>query len=352
MPFRTTLALRPLALLALAVLATGCLSPLKKQSADLATATTPVVEQASAAYRAANALYDTTVDYQAVRAFDRKQPVYNPREIGVLLPEKDLQIRLKVLQAFQLYVQNVVAITNGTDSPALQAASKSVGNNLTGLSNDLAPTIEASFGIATTTSSTASATAVTTTDATVTTAAGSSSAVTSATTTTATTTTSALPPPVTPAIRAGIATAADALGQFLVQRKIRRELPAIVEKMDPHLRTLCDLLESDIDILQNRERRDYDTLLDDETLFIRTSPTLSAEDRRNEIVKLPAIVRQQRQADQQLTTLRASIEKLYLTHHALATVAQGNNPESLKDKLGELEAAGGNLGTFYTSQAK
>jgi hypothetical protein len=52
------------------------------------------------------------------------------------------------------------------------------------------------------------------------------------------------------------------------------------------------------------------------------------------------------------STLRASIEKLYLTHHALATVAQGNNPESLKDKLGELEAAGGNLGTFYTSQAK
>jgi len=342
---------RSLPLLALVVAVTGCLSPLKKQSAALATATTPVVDQATAAYRAANALYDTSVDYEAVRVFDRQQPVYNPRDIGVLLPEKDIQIRVKVLEAFQLYVQNVVAITNGTDSPALDAASNSVGANLTGLSNDVAPAIETAFGIATTASSTKTATTATTTNSTVTNAVGTNSSVTSATSTVATTTTSALPPPVTPEIRAGIGTAVNALGQFLVQRKIKQELPGIIAKMDPQLKTLCELLESDIDILKDRESRDYDTLIDDETLFIRTSPTLSPEDRRNEIMKLPAIVRRQRQADQQLTALHASIVKLYLTHHALVAVAQGNNPESLKDKLGDLEAAGSNLGTFYSSQA-
>jgi hypothetical protein len=332
--------LKAIPLLGLAVWLTGCLSPLQKQTAALSAATAPVVDQASAAYRAANVLFDTTVDYQAVRAFDRTSPVYNPKTIGVLLSERDIKVRLKILQALQVYVHDLAAMTGGADTPALDAASKSVGNNLTGLSNDVAPSFEASFGIANTTSSKSSAIINSTT----TTAAGSVSS----TTTSATTTTSALPP-ISPAARNGISTAADALGQFLVQRKIKRELPGIIIKMDPQIKTLCELLESDISILQDRERRDYDTLIDLQTLFIRTSPGLSPEDRRNEIMKLPVIVRQQRNADTQLTVLRASIGKLYLTHHALAAVAQGNNPTSLKEKLGELEAAGDNLGTFYSS---
>jgi len=47
--------------------------------------------------------------------------------------------------------------------------------------------------------------------------------------------------------------------------------------------------------------------------------------------------------------LRAAIVRLALTHHALAADAQGNNPESLKSKLGDLEAAGSELGRFYSS---
>ena len=119
---------------------TGCLSSLQKQSAALTAATTPVVDQAAAAYRSANALYDLRVDYDAVSYFDRRpgQPVYNPRDIQPLLSDSDIERRLVVLEAFQCYVRTLNEIASGASSPALDAASKSVGNNLTALGNDLA----------------------------------------------------------------------------------------------------------------------------------------------------------------------------------------------------------------------
>jgi hypothetical protein len=122
--------------------------------------------------------------------------------------------------------------------------------------------------------------------------------------------------------------------------------------MDPHVKTLCDLLESDIAILQGQESRDYDFIIDQQTLFIREpSSKLDPEQRREQIMKLPGIVRQERESTQQLTQLSAAIARLELAHHALAAEAQGNNPQSLKIKLGDLEAAGSDLGNFYSSLA-
>jgi hypothetical protein len=66
-------------------------------------------------------------------------------------------------------------------------------------------------------------------------------------------------------------------------------------------------------------------------------------------MKLPALAREQSAADERLDNLEAAITKLALTHHALAADAQGNNPESLKQRLGELQAAGESLGKFYSS---
>ena len=69
-------------------------------------------------------------------------------------------------------------------------------------------------------------------------------------------------------------------------------------------------------------------------------------------MKLPELARQQKQAALQLKVLRAALVKLELTHHALAAELQGNNPESIKQKLADLGAAGGNLGKFYSSLAQ
>lgn len=313
---------------------TGCLSSLAKHSASLSSATTPVVDQAASAYRSAQALHDLRVEYDAIPEFEATQPVYNPRNIQQLMSDKDIQVRLTVLEAFKCYVESVVAITRGTDSEKLDAAAKSVGDSLSDLGNSLAPAIESTLGIATASAST--------TDTTITTTSGD-------TTTTTSSISSTPAPPITPQIRNGVSTAVNALGQFLVSKKIKNELPEKVKEMDSHVQALCKLLEQDIDTLQGQEQRDYNRIINQQTLFIRETTTLDPQQRREQIMKLPRIVRLQRASDQQLVDLRASLVRLALTHHALAAEAQGNNPESLKGKLAGIEAAGEDLGKFYSS---
>lgn len=317
------------------LLATGCLSSLNKHATALAVATAPVVDQAAAAFNSANTIHNMRVNYDAVAQFDASTPVYNPRNIQPLMSDKDIRVRLAVLAAFQEYVKSVVAITSGTDSPELQAAAKSAGENLGNLGDALAPSVESALGIA--------SGAASTTQTIVTTTSGSA-------TTTTSSTSSTPAPAITPTVRNGISTALDALGQFLINRKTKKELPPIIVAMDPHVKTLCDLLESDISILKDQESRDYDFIIDQQTLFIREpSSKLDPEQRREQIMRLPDIVRQERASTQQLTELSTAIVRLELTHHALAAEAQGNNPESLKSKLGDLEVAGSDLGSFYSS---
>jgi hypothetical protein len=316
-------------------LTTGCLSSLNKRATALDVATAPVVDQAGAAFNSANRIHNVRVGYDAVSQFDAATPVYNPRNIQPLMSDKDIQVRLAVLAAFQEYVKSIVAITSGTDSPQLQAAAKSAGENLTNLGNALAPSVESALGIA--------PAAASTTQTTVTTTSGN--------TTTSTSSTSPTPAPaISGAVQNGIITAVDALGQFLINRKTRKELPPIIVSMDPHVRTLCELLESDIAILKDQESRDYDFIIDQQTLFIREpSSKLDPEQRREQIMKLPGIVREERASTQQLTQLSAGIVRLEIAHHALAAEAQSNNSQSLKTKLGDLEAAGSDLGNFYSS---
>jgi hypothetical protein len=317
------------------VLTTGCLSSLNKGAIAVGVATAPVVDQAAAAFNTANTIHNMRVDYDAVSQFDAATPVYNPRNIQPLMSDKDIQVRLAVLTAFQEYVKSIVAITSGTDSPQLQAAAKSAGENLSDLGNALAPSVESALGIASATASTTQTTVTTRSD----------------NTTTTTSSTSSTPAPViTATVQKGVVTAVDALGQFLINRKTKKELPPIIVSMDPHIKTLSDLLESDVTILQGQESRDYDFMIDQQTLFIREpSSKLDPEQRREQIMKLPGIVRQERESTQQLTQLSAAIARLELAHHALAAEAQSNNPQSLKTKLDDLEAAGSNLGNFYSS---
>lgn len=321
-------------LLFLSLSTTGCYSALAKHSAALSVATAPVVEQATAAYHNAEALHELREDYDATVQFDAPQPVYNPRNTPVLISDRDIRIRVTVLAAFQAYSRSLNEITNEKGSPALDAASKSVGENLSSVGNALAPAVASTLGVA----AASSAGAATNSTATPGDAATESPS--------ATSTPASL---ITPEVQNGISLAANALGQFLVSRKIKKELSQKIKEMDPHVEALCKLLADDIEILRDQEQRDYNRIINLQTLFVRQNTNLGASERRIEIMKLPEIVRRQREADQKLIDLRASIVHLELTHHALAAEAQGNNPESLKTKLGELATAGNSLGTFYSS---
>jgi hypothetical protein len=116
------------------------------------------------------------------------------------------------------------------------------------------------------------------------------------------------------------------------------------------VQALCKLMADEVDVLLDAETKDFDSLINRETLFLRDpAGKLSTQERREAIMQLPKLGREQHLADLQLTQLKAAIVNLALTHHALAADAQGNNPESLTGKLGELEAAGKKLNKFYSS---
>ena len=315
--------------------AVGCLSPLQKHTVTLSAATAPVIEGAAIAYHTANEVHDTWLDYDAVGRFDKK-PVYNPEtSVQPLLSDDGIEVRLRVLAAFQTYVQSLVELTNGKESAQMHDAAASVGSKLTAVANDVAPAIQATLGIATASGASTLTTVAVTSGNTI--------------TTTSSTSTAAAPPIFSPAVSSGVATAADALGRYLVNRKVKKELPKIISDMDPNLKTLCVLLEDDLAIIKSQEKMDYENILDAQTLFVRLSPAMQPEERREQIMKIPEMVRQHRATQNQLDALHKAIANLDLAHHALAAEAQSKNPQSMKAKLGELAAAGSALGTFYSS---
>jgi hypothetical protein len=327
------------ALFALCLSFTGCsLSQLNRRATALSVSLAPVVDQSAAAYRGAVALHNLRGEYEAVIAYEKRDASYNPRNSPVLLSEKDIQARLAVLAALQIYSKSLIEITQGTDSPDLDAVSKSVGSNLTSLGNDLTPSIENVLGI--------EAAQGSTTTTTVTTVSGSNSTTTSSTT-------SSAAPLLSPQVRNGISTAVDALGQFLVSRTITKELPSKIEAMDPTIQSFCKTMADDISAVDGIEQRDYDRILNLEKQFIledaQTVNATNTQTWRAEVMKLPQIAQQQREAQEQLAALRKALNDLALTHHALAAEAQNNNPETLKDKLSDLASMGNALGKFYSS---
>jgi hypothetical protein len=301
--------------------ACGCLGPESKHATALAAATAPVVDQAEAAYKDANAIHDLREDYDAAVAFDKTDPVYNPRDIKPLLSEKDMDVRLAVLKALQLYVKDLVAVTNGTESKELDDASTAMGSSLAGLGNAFLPAGTSSPQTETVTTNGVSVTQ---------------------TTTTATNA-------ISTAQQNQMSAAVNALGQFLVSRKVKKELPGLVEKMDPQIETMCKTMASDIDALKSEELIDFNFMINQQTLFLRENKSMDVVARRALIMKLPEIVRKQRAADDQLDDLKSGLGKLYLTHHAFAAALQGNNPSSISSTLSDLSATGGNLGKYYSS---
>jgi len=306
-------------LTALGLLACGCVQEEAKHATALSAATAPVVDEATAAYESVNTIHDMQLQYVATTAFDKTDPVYNPKNAQPFLSESQIDIRLAVLKGLQAYVKDLVDITGGVESKELDTASTSLGKSLAGLGNAFLP------------ASSSSQTATITTD-------GS----------TVTQTVVSPAAPITQGEQNLISTAINGLGQFLAYKKMKSELPATVEGMDPQIENLCKLLAKEIDILISQETLDYDTVIDAQTLFLRTTK-LDAQVRREQIMKLPELARQEKDAIERLKHLKGELMNLELTHHAFAAELQHNNPSSLKSTIGSLAAAGSNLGKYYHS---
>jgi hypothetical protein len=303
-PFTGTFAAA--ATLGLSIVVTGCsLAPIAKHAAAFSAATNQVINSSEDAYRAANQLRQEEQVAAAVYDYD-KNPKWNPyTDTKPLLTTEQLNARITVLDGVKAYAASLVQITGSQSSKDLNAAAAGVGSNLESLSSTAATDLKSSVPNA----------------------------------------------PVMSAAEAnGVSTAVRALGDYLIAKKVKASLPKVTQDMDPVVKTLCELLNSDIVVLRRQADVDYQTLIEQEDQFIRHPATpLDPVEHRDEIGKLITLANQQKANDELLAKLQVALHTLELTHHALAAAAQGNDPESIKQKIADLEAAGQSLASFYSS---
>ena len=261
-----------------------------------------VVNRSEDAYRAANRLYFEEQMSAAVLTYDT-QPNWDPHSIKPLLTEKQLNVRTTVLNSLKLYASNIAQIENSPKNAAgLDSAAEAAGNNLMSLSSGL----DAELGGVGVTVSQAQAN--------------------------------------------GFSTAVKALGEYLIAKKVKHDLPPRIQAMDPQIEAICKVLVLDITALQTQADNDYSNLLTQQDLFIRKAgDKLNPVERRAEVRRLPLILQKQEASKELFDALKVALQRLALTHHALAAAAQGNNPEALSARIADLLDAGQTLATFYGS---
>jgi len=288
-----------MAALVLSLVSIGCsISPLAKHTAAFSAAACLVVDNSSNAYRAAVNLHEEEQASAGILKFE-EGVAWDPHNDKPLISPEGLETRLQVLASLKTYAQSLSDVTSGLDSPALDKASASVGSNLQGLSVSFASEQgPAASGLAMGTQTANE-----------------------------------------------VSTAARALGEYLIEKKVKAAVPSITRKMDPSVEALCKLLMDDIAILRTQAKKDYEDLFRQQEVLIKKD--LKTGGARDEIAKLPQILREERATDDMLSDLQTAIARLAMTHHALAAAAQGNNPEALRVRIADLMAAGQNLGKYY-----
>jgi hypothetical protein len=315
------------------LLLTGCsLSPLAKHATAFSAATTLVVTNSEDAYRTAIQLHDVEQSSDFVSAYEANLSFdpYSWKQPKPLISPKGLATRIALLDSLRVYAQSLVALTNGSDTASLDAAAKSLSGDLSGLTTAVNTDI----------------------------AAGQASTSTGIT----------IPSKVAP----GIATGLKALGDYLANRKVEKQLPPILQRMDDPVRNIALLLEADVTDLRRQTKDDYEQMVAHKDSFIRknsaaptppagttpppvtTPPTpppvlMTPVEQDHEIRQIPILIADQQRADLRLAALAKAIRDLALTHHALAAAAQHNDPISLKDRIKALEDAEASLASFYSS---
>jgi hypothetical protein len=288
----------------LCLIASGCsVSPIAKHVTAVSTIATQVITNSEDAYRAAIDLHDREQVSAGVLLIQEGKP-WDYDQITPLLSPEALKTRVDILDALKTYTQSLAEDTGGLASPALTTAATATGTNLKTIGTTITsePGLKSSgFSI--------------------------------------------------PAETANLVSAATlAIGEYLVSKRVNAALPAITAQMDPQVEQLCKLLDDDIVILRRSSKKDYEDLSRQEWTFIQSNKDkLTPVELRDEVEKLPTYRKDEQSADALLAGLHKSLAQLALTHHALAAAAQGNNPETVTARLGELVAAGNDLKTYYKS---
>jgi len=164
------------------------------------------------------------------------------------------------------------------------------------------------------------------------------------------------------------ATAVNALGNWLIALKLKKDLGPEIVKMDPNIQSICSLLSADIGGVDTNAQNPiqgtgirqvvwitYNRRIQAENQYIlhnqctdkRTTDCLGGSDRLAEIEKLPALVHQQQSADNTLKQVQATVKQLAAAHTELVKAVQSKQdlPADLDDLVAEAER----LNTYYQS---
>ena len=284
----------------------GCvrsLSQLDQHAQAFSSAAVLVTNSSEDAYTSANRLHSNEQIALAVIDYD-KSTAWNPEHyVKPLLSDDQLEARREVLEGLKSYAESLAALTAPKGSTDLGDAAKGVGSNL----QQLSANINTTFGTGT----------------------GSS---------------------ISDTEKNVLSTALVALGTYLQQRTVSKQLPAVIQSNDKTIGDICDALVKDIEILKRQASKDYGELQVAQDSYIRhADPPFTAEQRRAEIAKLPALVRKQQQNDFLLSKLEGTLTSLKASHHALAAAAQGSDTISVQQAIAQLLAQGESLATYYES---
>lgn len=149
------------------------------------------------------------------------------------------------------------------------------------------------------------------------------------------------------------ATAVDALGRVLIERRRGRELPAILKQMDSPIQRICALLDADFGSpqgsgLRNQLHNDYRTMRRKQERFIRDNEaTMSASEKRAAIEELPKLVSAESAADLQLACTQSAVRQLAAAHTALVASIGVKESPAFRTTLSELIQQGEQLHSFY-----
>ena len=305
---RTSRACTAVLMVMFTAITTGCtvsLAPLAKHTAAFSKATASIVDSSEDAYRSAIRLHHQEQVAKAAAAYNN-DPNWSPyAALGTpLLTPEQLDARITVLQALKVYAESLADLTNSKKQYApVGVAAAAAGTNLQSLSTAAKPYLPKLFP---------SISAMTDAEAN------------------------------------GVSTAIAGIAGLLVNDEVQKSLKKTTQDMNPNVKALCGLLNSDVKILRRQANVDYQTMLTDDNQLL-THNQIDPLLRRNEVVKLLELADQQQANDALLDKLQKALVSLALTHDALAAAAQGNNPESIKQHLADLINAGQELGNYYKS---
>lgn len=279
----------------------GCaLSPLATRTAAFSTVATATVTQTTNAYQLVNQTYIDAQIATLVATYDRTP--FDATKIKDFLPAKDVEVRTKILDGLKQYATLLAEVSGDKPITDLETQTKAAGDSLVKLQQDDFK----GFKIDSTEKDLA-------------------------------------------------VTALSAIGAVLIEHERSRALPGILDKANKPIQDICKILEDDIGTvgkagLASELHLDYDTQILDQQRFIReNASSLSVDQRRIEIEKLPALVLAQHKSDEALAATSKSLAALASAHAALAATKTQKDAPAFKLELNELVQDAQTISGMYNS---